>query len=631
MARSRAQALKLYKHELERTKRYREEQGYDQLWERMIDLYRGHPYSVATTEDQITVNIAFSTINVIGPTISVNYPKITVMPTHPLYEEAAFITEAIVNYEWKHNNYQDQFRLAVKDYLVVGHGWIKTGYRYKQQEVSLSDNEMNEALGEAQAEADAYAAENPDMAGVVPTDDELMENLPQTKLVTVEDQPYVERISPFDIFVDPEATTLDDAKWICQKIIRPLTEVRKDPKYKPGARANVQADMDVSGDRNDRNRSFFRRGNEDPADQRVTVYEWYDLKANTVATCAEGSDEFLIDPQPCPFAFGHPFIMLRNYDIPDYFYPMGELEAIEPLILELNKTRSIEMQVRKKFARKFMFRAGEFDAAGRQALESDVDNQYVPVASDTPFDQLIGVVPQTQVPPDLYQHSETVEDDIGTVSGISDYQRGQTPETRRTATEAAIISDSVNARSADKLSQIEKGIARVARRIVQLNQQFMSADKVAPIVGQDQAIYWLPYGYEEIKGEFDFEVEAGSTQPMNETTRRQQATAMLEGMMPFVQMGVVDPAKLAQHVLKFGFNVPNPGKFMTPMAMMMAQGGDPMQQMMMQQMGMGGAPAPPGGGGTGGPQGPPDGAGGFTDDSGEVGNQLPQGAMGGMA
>jgi hypothetical protein len=200
------------------------------------------------------------------------------------------------------------------------------------------------------------------------------------------------------------------------------------------------------------------------------------------------------------------------------------------------------------------------------------------------------------------------------VSGISDYQRGQSPETRQTATEAAIISDSVNARSADKLAKVELFMADVARRIVQLEQQFQSQTQVARVVGPDQAIYWVPYDREEIQGEYDFEVEAGSTQPMNETVRRQTATALMQAMAPFLGT-VVDPAAMAQHVLKIGFGIQNPGKFMM------------MQPLYEQQQAQeqGGQPAP---GGVGGPQGPPMG-GGFTDENGEVGNMKPGGAMGG--
>ena len=613
MARSRKDTLKFYKHEIDRAKNFRTDQGYERLWERMVDLYRGRVLpTVQTKEDRVVVNVAFGTINVIYPSVSVNYPKITVMPNDPLDEDRAVLTEAITNYNWKHFNFQDEFRLAVKDYLLMGHGWVKVGYSYKEQEVGYSDSERDELYADSVAEADDFAAQNPDMAGDVADDHEIGQALPQSKVVIAEDQPFVERVSPYDIYVDPEATTLNDARWICQKIVRPLTEVRKDPRYKQSVRLSVQSDMHADQYREEQRRRFLR-GNNDPEDQRVTIYEWYDIKANTFSVCAEGSEQFLVDPQPCPFPFGHPFVMLRNYDVPDFFYPMGDLEAIEPLVDELNKTRSIAIQVRQKFARKTLARAGAFDAAGRQALASNVDNTVVFVADEgADLNQVVAAMPQIPVPPELFEHSDTIEKDIGDVSGISEYQRGQVPETRRTATEASIIQDNVSARSAEKLAQIEKAIARVARRVVQLQQEFMQATQVARVVGPDQAIFWIPYSHEDIQGEFDFEVEAGSTQPMNETVRRQTATALMEAMAPFIGT-VIDPAMLAQHVLKEGFGVKDPSKFiMPPMPMMDPNTGMPVEEP----------------GGVGGPQGPPDGAGGFQNQNGEVGNQLPEGAMG---
>ncbi len=608
MARSsRKSRLEYCRSELDRARNFRETQGYDLLWERMIDLYRGRSLPhVDTVEDRIVVNVAFGTINVIAPSVAVNYPKITVMPTHPLNEETAVITEAVINYNWRHHNYQDQFRLAVNDYLIVGHGWIKVGYRYREQMVSTTYDEREADYAEMVSQADQFAAENPAMAAEVPDDAEIMAALPDTKLVVAEDQPFVERVSPFDIYVDPEATHMSDAKWVCQRIVRPLKDVQKDPRYKKSVREKVEADM--ATDRMvEQQRNFFRRGTQSPDDQRVTIWEYYDTRSNTIEVFAEGSDEFLIDPQPCPFVFGHPFVMLRNYDIPDYFYPMGDLEAIEPLIQELNKTRSISIAVRQKFAPKLMYRQGAFDSAGRQALASNEPYTMVPVADENrPFVDVMAPVPQLPVPPELFEHSDVVEKDIGDVSGVSEYQRGQVPETRRTATEAAIISDNVNARSADKLAQVEKSISIVARRVIQLQQQFMTSTQVARVVGPDQAIYWVPYSHEDIEGEFDFEVEAGSTQPMNETVRRQTATQLLQAMTPFLGT-VVDPAAMVQYVLRYGFNVQNAGKFMMP--------------------GMA-APPQPGmeGGGVGGPQGAPMG-GGFPNEMGEIGNELPEGQI----
>ena len=87
----------------------------------------------------------------------------------------------------------------------------------------------------------------------------------------------------------------------------------------------------------------------------------------TYCVFADGAtDGFLITPTKMPYAFGHPFLMLRNYEVPDDFYPMGELEQIEPLQLELNETRTQMLNHRKRYARKYLYMEDAFDDVGHQ-------------------------------------------------------------------------------------------------------------------------------------------------------------------------------------------------------------------------------------------------------------------------
>lgn len=582
-----AKAHARYRMMLDHAKRWRNQEQYDELWWRMIDMYRGRQVTELTPEDRITVNISFGTLNVIYPSVSVNYPKITVAPTRPDLEDAAVVVEALVNYQWKHFGFQREFRAAVKDWLMIGHGWVKVGYKYKEKKVKLSPEEMDEQYSSMIAQADDYAANFPEYAPELPTDEQIAQHLADTQMIAEVDQPFVERISPFDVYVDPAATSLEDARWICQRIVRPLREVQSDPTYKRAVRKSVQGDLETYTERD--NRDWRRRDRQTPELQYSTIWEFYDLGQGTTCTWAEGADDYLVDPQEIPFAFGHPFVMLRNYDIPEHFYPMGDLESIESLQMELNKTRSQMMQARKKYARKYLYKSSAFGPEGRQALESDVDNTFVEAADDgVPLNELIAPLPQVPLSPEIYQHSQVVEQDIATVSGVSEYQRGQVPETRRTATEAAIISDSVSARAADKLATIESGLALVARRVIQVCQQYVTGDQVFRVTGNNGAMVWVPWTREEILGEYDFEVEAGSTQPMNETVRRQTAVALSQAMAPFVQMGIVDPAALARHLLQFGFNVRNAEKFLTQQMPMPQPGGMP---------GIGGNQGPPMGGG----------------------------------
>ena len=561
--------------------RWRDEEGYDSLWRRMNDLYRGKhwPRTTASSEDLIAVNLAFSTVNVIAPSVSVNHPKIVVSPTLPQDGDRATFVEAVINYMWRHHDFRNPFRRAVKDFLIFGHGWLKVGWNFVEQERSLGDTERQELAEDAMFEANLFGAQNPELAGGLPSDEELTAMIPQTSMSVVEDQPFVERISPFDMFVDPEATCMADAKWIGQRVIRRLEDAKTDKNYKPSARKRLTADamlypMYESSSRQEREEFLLE-------EERVAIYEYYDIANNTMSVSSLTGDEFLVDPIPMPYAYGQPFVMLRNYDVPDYFYPMGDLEAIESLQLELDKTRSQLVNARKRYARKYLYHERSFGPEGREALESDQDGRLVPVVDENkPLSEVVIPMPQTPLSPEVYNTSAIIEDDIAAVSGVSEYARGQFPEIRRTATEASLIADAGNARAADKLAIVELGIGHVARRIIQLMQQFMTGEQVARVVGRGGESLFVTYSRDDIVGEYDYSVEGGSTQPTNDTIRKQQAVSLLNAMAPLVGT-VIDPTALARHVLQRGFDIKDPDKFLMDQAPMLPEG-------------PAGAPAPPG-------------------------------------
>ena len=151
-------------------------------------------------------------------------------------------------------------------------------------------------------------------------------------------------------------------------------------------------------------------------------------------------------------------------------------------------------------------------------------------------------------PTDFYDQSGMITNDIDRVSGVSDYQRGSAQTSiKRTATEAAMIQDAANARAQDRLAKIESTLARLAERIIKLMQQYMTGEQVARIVTMPGKA-WVNYDKDYIQGEFDFEVAAGSTEPMNETFRRQSALQLVDASMPFLEMGVANPTTLYMHI-----------------------------------------------------------------------------------
>jgi hypothetical protein len=598
---TRQELLEDYSISIDRCRRWRDEENLEVTWRRLVDLYRGKhwPSSTALNRDMIAVNLAFSTINVIAPSVAVNYPKIVVQATSQDNVDRAAFVEAVVNYLWRHHNFRTPFRTAVKDFLIFGHGWVKVGWKFVEQEQSISENERDVLIEEAIAESDLAAMDSPELAGDLLTDEEIMANIPSSLSRIVEDQPFLERVSPFDIFVDPAATHMEDAKWIAQRIVRPLEEAQNDKRFKPSARKRLSADNGYRGDLTDRD--YMR--SEFVADQ-VVIWEYYDITNNTLAVYAENGSEFLIDPVNMPYAYGQPFVMLRNYDVPDRFYPIGDLESIESLQLELDKTRSQLMNDRKRYARKYLYHERSFGPEGREALESDEDGRLVPVVDENkPLSEVVVPMPQSPISPEIYNYSTIIENDINTVSGISEYARGAMPEIRRTATEASIVADAQNARSADKLAIVEITISDCARKVIQLMQQFMTGQQMARVSGRGEDLF-VEYAREDITGVYDFTVQAGSTQPMNETIRRQQAVSLLNAVAPLVGT-VIDPQALAAHVLESGFGIKDPERFMMqqgpPQQGPPGQEGPPGEEMPPEQvplppdMGAMPMPAPPGG------------------------------------
>lgn len=526
---SSADYLKHAKMRLEASKKWRKQDGYDGLWKRMNDLYRGKHFDDYKNEDQMLVNIAFSTVNVISPSISVNYPKITVNATSAEFAPQAVIAEAVVNYWWRHKDIRSEFRRAVKDMLAFGHGWIKVGYRFVEEEVE-GESEISEAN---------------------------LNGIGHPTTIVREDSPFAERVSVNDVFVDPDATSMKDIKWIAQRIRRPIADVRNDKRYAKAARLDVSP-MAVSRYADDPSRRKVYDKNEGYAE----IWEYYDISSNSMSVFADGSDMFLVKPMKMPYAFGQPFVMIRNYDVPDHFYPIGDLESIEPLQLELNETRSQMMNHRKKFSRKYLYKESAFDQLGRSALESDDDNVMVPVSSDEPIGNVVTAFPAVINPPEFYNQSNMIIGDIDRISGVSEFQRGAVSEIRRTATESSLMQDAANARTSDKLAVVEQAIAEVGRRMLQLAQQFMQGEQVARVMGRDGEPLWVNFDRDYLQGDFDFEVAAGSTQPHNESFKRQMALQLVDAMAPFAGAGIIDMSKLAAHVLQFGFGVKNPDEFL---------------------------------------------------------------------
>lgn len=523
---------------------------WDERWSKFIQVYSNkYPYpELEDYEDVVVPNMVFSTVNVIVPSIAINVPKIDVTANRELDVGPADVVSAVVNHQWRAYDVQDQVRQAVKDFVVIGHGWVKVVWETEEKEVKLSQEEFTSLAAESLAQKEQALAGAPELEDSFPDDETLIKSLPTKQTKLVKDQPLVRRVSPFDVFVDPDALVLEDARWIAQRSFVPIEVARRNEDWNSEVRSRLKK---VKKSKSRENAEVDSDSEKSDAAGFAEIYEYYDLVNDLTCVFADGTEGYLVDPTDSPFPDGHPFVFVPNYEVPERFFPIGDVETIYPLQLELAITRSAQLNDRKRGRRITLFREAALDSDGVESLRAGEDNVMINVTSTTHnFDEVFRQVSSMGLQPEWYAADDQSMSDIDLVSGVSEYQRGGQTDIRRTATEVGVMQDAANSRSADKLAKVEKAMSQIAERMIKLSQEFMDTEAVARVVDDFQVVNWVPYNREALQGDFTFIVEAGSTQPQNESFKRQQALQMMDVLGGFMGTGLLNDQEVLAQVMR---------------------------------------------------------------------------------
>jgi len=121
--------LASYRNEIGAAKRFMEQRKYHKKWQHFVRIYSENTQKTSDANvDAIDVAITFANVNVQRSALTVNNPKFTINPRNFKSAPSAAVCEEVMNYEWYHNNYQDQIKTAVDDFLIMGNSWLKTRY-----------------------------------------------------------------------------------------------------------------------------------------------------------------------------------------------------------------------------------------------------------------------------------------------------------------------------------------------------------------------------------------------------------------------------------------------------------------------------------------------------------------------
>jgi hypothetical protein len=482
------------------------------VWRRADQYYKGLQWgttSMGQGDGKLVVPYVFSTITTIIPYVTANAPQFRVEPySKDATLQSAREQTAWLNKEWRSQRMEGDLHLrrAAFDSALYGNGYLMVSYDF----------------------APSFNANSPI------SDGEVVEL-------------WVDRVSPWDVWLDPQANSMLDSRFVFRRVRMSLAELKANKLYQNTKDLVASQHGDGENDR-DRNDSVPPQ-TEDENDSLVDVFEFYDIEQKLLVVFTEGTEK----PLRIVEGLRLPLIDLPNHELPGSPYSMGDVEQVFVLQDEINVTRSQMMEHRKRNVNKWAIREGVISPAGIEALRSQETNAVVTIDSDEPIENILKVMSPPSISADAYQNYVTAKEDVYEVTGLSEYVRGGTPNIRKTATEASIIEASTNVKTNHRLRQIERA-ARISGQLMrdfasELYPQTAPEERGMVLTGREAqevsgdanaASVNLTLNDETWVGRFEVFVEIGSTMLRNPAEREQKYKDLFLTLFPlFQELGAV--------------------------------------------------------------------------------------------
>ena len=509
--------------------------------------------------DLETINMVLPHLNIILATVVARDPKPVAVPYAggDLAEKTAKVAESVTNYYWLRTQATSVLRDMAQDMVVLGNGFCKIGWKHVVSENPREAGAIAKDLtGVIKADMGNAIDNNVEMSNI----DKLLEYVPLTERLVEQDEPFVEYVSPYDIFFPANARRLEETRWVAQRIILPIDEIKANPALKNTDKVVADGLIDI------RDRETYRG---DPSTlepmiyETCTIYEFYDMRTRTLTVTQLGAEEALFTG---PIPYNHrltPFVQMRNFaDGGQEIWAFGDLENIASLQEKLNETFTEQVDNMRRSGNKYVTIRGMFDAESRDRLESSEPDVVVEMESINgmmPRDA-ISVLPRAPLPADIYGAQGKFEDAMRQVLGINDFQAGGVGADRMSAYAAAVVDGVSTLRAKDKQQSVEKAAGQIFNQLIRLCQEFMVDSKVVRLVGPNGGI-WADIDSEVLQGEFDMRVEGGSLSAVNPATKQARALEMLQVIVPTLTQLGYDTEQPLRHIIRdLGYD---PDQFLT--------------------------------------------------------------------
>lgn len=554
--------VKAWLRTISKTEKFRDKKGDDQGWKRFISEFKGD-WSFLQDKVKIPlvpINLVYAYVKTEIARLYFRDPWITINPKRKEDIGAAQIAEQVINYVWSELKLKSEIKKTLTEELIVGHGWIKVGYVAEFGTVESQPKEQ-EKRGPGR----------PKKVG------------DETKVDTNEylksENVFAYYVKYDDIIFDPSATypAPHNARWMAQKIVKPLRAVQESGIYEHTD--ELRSSSVLGDDETDASLEAAIDMNKDI--KSVTLWEIYDLDHMKVTTVSPGCEYKLREiDYPDYLNKELPFVQFAFNFVPGEVYPLSDVAAHEPQIIELIKMQAIELNHLKRWNRQIIVAPDFFTKEEEDKFKDGADGAIIKgnVTAGSSLDSNFYIPPYAPVQQDVYGVWNQVMDVWRNVAGQSNMERGATEKApTRTLGELRLQLQGGRARADEKIDLLEDAIETVARKLLGIMQKKFDLPKIALIVGEQtiqeklakslpqrpsaqpqlpggapnpvaEQSMTTPFSFTwtktDIMGDMDVDVVAGSTVPMDKEAQIEIMEKMIP-LLPGIGAAPGSPAALA--------------------------------------------------------------------------------------
>lgn len=451
------------------------------IWKKSNEAYNGTLYKTANKpsyKSDAIINYVFKTIETIRPIMIDNNPKFVALARTMEGVERADVVQKAMDYEW------DREKMSLKLYstliptLVIGNGIF-----------------------------------------YVPWDGD------HGKDGNVRCIP----VDPNNIYVDPLATSFDDAEYVIYAVYQHVNQLKK--KFPTKAKELSGGDIKFSELVADKDREASKITNQvlvlemwmrdyttveheekDKDGSPITVTTKKYPHGRVVITAPELS--VVLSDKPNPYNDGKfPFVQLKDYDIPFKFWGKGDVEQVLSPQHYMNELNNQIIDNAKHTAN----------------MQWIVDkNAGIPQGSLTNRPGLIirknpGSEIRRDTPPPMPAYvNDKVQElkaDMETISGIHDASSGDRPTGIQAGNAIMALQEAGQTRIRLKVKLLEEALSELATMWYSRMQQFWIEDRFVRLTKEEGITEFDKITTNDLSLDYDIKITAGSTMPANKSAK----------------------------------------------------------------------------------------------------------------